>query len=243
MRSFAIAALVGTASAILPTDPTIVRAGDAPTCSIVGGHTLVRYSTAFHKNFKCSHAGQVCSCVDHPTAAGDCKEFDHNGVTKRLSNDASCVATTTTTTTTTTTPAPQISLVAPEAHHIKYNGYCYITMDKCNVNTVHSIHGIYNTYGACGTTCQSGYLAMPAGYSLVPYSADLVQNVVKAGHFSTHVVVFSNGAGYNTRADTYTGDDPTRGTGKLSRLNMLSSSGNSYKTNACNLKVLMRMAC
>ena len=98
MRSFAIAALVGTASALLPTDPTIVRAGDAPTCSIVGGHTLVRYSTAFHKNFKCSHAGQVCSCVDPPTAAGDCKEFDHNGVTKRLSNDASCVAKTTTTT-------------------------------------------------------------------------------------------------------------------------------------------------
>jgi len=225
MRSFAIAALVGTASAILPTDPTIVRAGDAPTCSIVGGHTLVRYSTAFHKNFKCSHAGQVCSCVDHPTAAGDCKEFDHNGVTKRLSNDASCVATTTTTTTTTTTPAPQISLVAPEAHHIKYNGYCYITMDKCNVNLPH---------GACHATCQNGYLAMPAGYSLVPYSNDLVNNVVKAGHFSTHVVVFSNGAGYGGRSYT---------NGQLWRTGQLSSSGNSHKTNQCSLKVLMRAAC
>jgi hypothetical protein len=118
-----------------------------------------------------------------------------------------------------------VSLAAPVAHHIKYNGYCYITMDKCDVNL---------KYGACGATCQNGYVAMAPGYSLVPYSSDLVNNVVKAGHFSTHVVVFSNGAGYGGRSYN---------NGVLWNNNMLSSSGNSHKTNSCSLKVLMRKAC
>jgi len=224
MRSFAIAALLGSASAMSPTDPSIIRAGDQPLCHVsAAGHTVVRYTNAFQKNFKCVHSGQTCSCIAHPTAAGDCKEFDHtDGTTKRLSNDAACVATTTTTTT--TTPAYVPSGVNG-ALHVKYGGYCYITMDKCNVNLLH---------GACHTTCQSGYLSMPAGYSLVPYSDDIVNNVVKAGHFSTHVVVFSNGAGYGSRSYN---------NGVLWNNNMLTSSGNSHKTNSCSLKALMRKPC
>jgi hypothetical protein len=66
-----------------PTDPDIFRAGDAPTCSVVGGHTVVNYSPAFHASFKCSHSGTSCSCdAAHPTSAnGGCKEIVHtNGV-------------------------------------------------------------------------------------------------------------------------------------------------------------------
>ncbi|MBT4187214.1 MAG: hypothetical protein HOE14_08385, partial [Gemmatimonadales bacterium] len=52
----AIAALVGTNAAVSPavrspTDPSIVRTGDAPTCKVVGGHTVVNYSPAFHTSF------------------------------------------------------------------------------------------------------------------------------------------------------------------------------------------------
>jgi len=108
---------------------------------------------------------------------------------------------------------------------VKYNGYAYATMDKCNPNS---------KYGACKATCQNGYVAMPAGWELVPYSDALVKNVVMQAHWGTHVVVFSNGHGYGGKSYN---------NGVLWNKNMLSSSGNSHKTNSCSLKVLMRSSC
>jgi len=265
MRSFAIAALVGSATAVQ------FGANDVPTCKVVNGHTVVSYTANIHPSFKCSHTSGSCKCTVHPThAQGKCREFDHSdganhkvsgdctasgvnainggysgwnygacsktcgGGTRQLSrtctnpapnvNGAACVGAATTSQSCNTQACPT-SLVAPVNHHIKYNGYCYTTMDKCDVNL---------RYGACGATCQNGYLAMPAGYSLVPYSNDLVQNVVKAGHFSTHVVVFSNGHGYGGRSYN---------NGVLWNKNMLTSSGKYHKTRSCSLKVLMRAAC
>jgi hypothetical protein len=90
MRSFVIAALVGTIAAGSPTDPEIVRIGDAPTCKIVNGHTVVNYSPSFHASFKCTHSADACTCTTaHPTSAkGGCKEIDGtNGITVQHAGD------------------------------------------------------------------------------------------------------------------------------------------------------------
>ena len=61
-------------------------------------HTPCPHQPAVHPNFKCTHESGTCSCSDHPTAVGNCKEFDHTDATKlRLSDDAECA---------TSTPAP-----------------------------------------------------------------------------------------------------------------------------------------
>jgi hypothetical protein len=73
----------------LPTDPDIVRTGDAPKCEIVNGHTVVAYSDAFHPSFHCSHTNGQCSCTVHPTHnKGGCKEIVHtNGVAVQHTGD------------------------------------------------------------------------------------------------------------------------------------------------------------
>jgi len=92
-----------------------------------------------------------------------------------------------------------------------------------------------NCAGACSTTCQDGYIGLPSGYSLVPYSANLVEHMVKTGGFDhTHVVVFSNGAAVGSRA--YSNGAAFGG-------NWLSTSGSTYKTTGCSLKALMRKPC
>ena len=90
MRSFVIAALVGTIAAGSPTNPEIVRIGDAPTCKVVNGHTVVNYSPSFHASFKCTHSADACTCTTaHPTSAkGGCKEIDDtNGITVQHAGD------------------------------------------------------------------------------------------------------------------------------------------------------------
>jgi hypothetical protein len=95
MRSFfIIAALVGTYAAASPaarspTDPSIVRTGDVPTCVVSGGHTVVNYSPSFHTGFKCAHTGATCACTLHPThQKGGCKEIvGTNGVSVQHAGD------------------------------------------------------------------------------------------------------------------------------------------------------------
>jgi hypothetical protein len=100
MRSFfTIAALVGTLgtyaaaspAARPPTDPNIVRTGDAPTCKVVDGHTRVNYSPAFHTSFKCTHPGGICTCVILTNTIGVCKSVSHNGATAMVEGqEADC---------------------------------------------------------------------------------------------------------------------------------------------------------
>merc|ERR1712070_263043 len=86
-------------------------------------------------------------------------------------------------------------------------------------------------------TCQSDYIAMPAGWSLVPYSADIVTNVVDNPsngaiyQWGTHCLIFSNGASYGTESQN-----------RYCRNCMLlrSDSGTSYKSRYCGFKVLIR---
>ena len=90
MRSIAIAALVGTVAA---TPATIFADGAPPHCEIdSSGRTVIHYTVAKHASFKCSHSGNTCSCVLHPTHHdGGCMQFDHNdGVTKTLKIQGDC---------------------------------------------------------------------------------------------------------------------------------------------------------
>lgn len=89
MRSFTIAALVGTITA---APATIFQPGQPPKCYVLpSGETMVEYSnSALHPSFKCSHTGNVCSCTNtHPTHhTGSCKEFDHtSGKTHQIAGD------------------------------------------------------------------------------------------------------------------------------------------------------------
>ena len=89
MKTFRILAtglgLVASAAAGDPSNPEIVRAGDVPTCKIVNGHTIVNYSPAFHKSFKCAPEGDGCTCTVHPTHnTGGCMEIAD---TKSLTRD------------------------------------------------------------------------------------------------------------------------------------------------------------
>ena len=104
--------------------------------------------------------------------------------------------------------------------------YVYAVMDHCARD---------NGYGECSSNCQSSYIALPSGWELVPYSADLVTNVVRrsptetsAYGWGTHCLVFSNGESY------YTNSGIACGSGQLL------TSGNSYKISSCCRKVLMR---
>ena len=90
MRSFTIAALVGTVTA---APATIFAVGSAPKCFVTAsGRTVVEYRSDLHPSFKCSHAGSVCSCtVKHPTHhTGSCREFDHtDSSTFKIDGDCS----------------------------------------------------------------------------------------------------------------------------------------------------------
>jgi hypothetical protein len=105
-----------------------------------------------------------------------------------------------------------------------WKGYEYITMDGATCPAA-------SNYGKCSKTCQSSYLSLPSGWSLAPYSNDVVQNVVAKNAFGTHVVVFSNGWSYGTKAYS---------TGKRHSTSSLHTSGSKYKASGCSLKVLMR---
>ena len=79
MRSFAFAALVGTASA---APAVIFSAGEAPKCFVdANGRTNIHYTDDIHPSFKCTHNADntACSCTNpHPTHHhGACREFDH----------------------------------------------------------------------------------------------------------------------------------------------------------------------
>ena len=81
---------------------------------------------------------------------------------------------------------------------------------------------------------QLSYIAMPAGWSLVPYSADIASNVVtdpntNIEQWGTVCLVFSNGASYRTNNG-----------GSCSSSNVLGTSGSSYKAYGCYYKVLIR---
>ena len=55
------------------------KEGDVPTCHVdSAGRTVVKYTDTLqsHKAFKCTHAGNKCTCGAHPTHR-DCRQFDH----------------------------------------------------------------------------------------------------------------------------------------------------------------------
>ena len=89
MRSFAIAALVGTVTA---SPAYTFTAGEAPHCKVLAnGATAIEYTSDMHPSFKCTHTGSTCVCSNpHPTHhTGSCKEFDHTDGTN-LKADGDC---------------------------------------------------------------------------------------------------------------------------------------------------------
>ena len=55
------------------------KEGDFPTCHVdSAGRTIVKYTDTLqsHQAFKCTHAGNKCTCGAHPTHR-DCRQFDH----------------------------------------------------------------------------------------------------------------------------------------------------------------------
>ena len=69
------------------------------------------------------------------------------------------------------------------SYAVGYGDYCFASMDKKPATTT-------------TITCQDSYIAMPHGWELVPYSADVLTNVVKPHPFGTACLVFGNGASY-----------------------------------------------
>ena len=86
--------------------------------------------------------------------------------------------------------------------------------------------------GPCPKDCNYGFMELPAGWELAPYSKSLVREVVAKYGFGTQVVVFANGHGY--------GKNFGSGRTKYGN-NLLRMKGASYKPNGCPLKVLMRI--
>jgi len=67
-------------------------------------------------------------------------------------------------------------------------------MDKCDPSAY------WSNSKTCGAQCQRTHIAMPAGWTLVPYSADVVSNIAAKHNFHTHVLVFGNGKAYGTKS-------------------------------------------
>jgi uncharacterized repeat protein (TIGR02543 family) len=98
-----------------------------------------------------------------------------------------------------------------------YNNYCYEALD-----------GTLYTNTTVG--CQTDYLPLPAGWSLVPYAADIELNVVRPYPWGTHVMVFSEGGSYGT--SLYSPGfhySPS-----------LLVQGSTYKPVACSYRILIR---
>ena len=107
---------------------------------------------------------------------------------------------------------------------MEHGDYCYATMDKCPPEYRH---------GACLQTCQSNYIRMPAGWTVVPDTTDIRSNVVARGTWGTNVIVLGSGRGYWGRGQTGS-------TGTLYTSSGWYVSGNSYRARSCSYKVLMR---
>ena len=79
-------------------------------------------------------------------------------------------------------------------------------------------------------SCQTEFVTMPEGWQLVPFSTQVLDQVVRLHQFGTDVVVFANGAGYRTISGTLFGDAESK----------FVKSGNQFKSGWCNYKVLMQ---
>ena len=90
MRSFTIAALVGT---VASAPATIFKQGDAPKCFLTAsGETVVEYVSSMHPSFKCTPTGATCTCTaKHPTHhTGSCQQLSHtSGTVHSVSGDCS----------------------------------------------------------------------------------------------------------------------------------------------------------
>jgi hypothetical protein len=107
MRSFTLAALVGTVAAA----PAVIFApGQAPVCFVnADGNTVVQYIQAKHPSFKCTHNAGKCACAfTHPTHhRGGCQQFDHtSGKTHSVNGDCTAAGKPTPAPTAAPTPAP-----------------------------------------------------------------------------------------------------------------------------------------
>jgi hypothetical protein len=105
---------------------------------------------------------------------------------------------------------------ATPTNTVLYNGYLYATLANVAVD------------GTDCSTCQSGYLDLPAGWSIAADNAETLA-VLTAHTWSTAVVVTASG-------NSYGGKCYTQG---LWNANMLSQSGTSYKPGSCSLQILI----
>ena len=98
----------------------------------------------------------TCDCVDHPTAAGNCKEFDHTDATKlRLSDDAECAPSTSAPT---PAPTPDTSCTCRDCNGNKNNGLNICAKAKPGCDGKGNgpwQNGCYSTAANRGCNCQS----------------------------------------------------------------------------------------
>ena len=111
------------------------------------------------------------------------------------------------------------------SYALKHGGYCYATMDKCPPKSA---------YGACAHTCQNYYIAMPAGWTIAPDTADIRTKIVTAGAWGTHILVLEGGKGY------WAQNTNSRPPGQRHTTSGLQTSGKSYTVTGCSFKVVMR---
>ena len=120
---------------------------------------------------------------------------------------------------------------APSA--IDFQSWCYSTLDLCPPTTTKA--DAVST-GAC-TTCPD-YAALPNGWEVAPYSADIAGNVIAAGRWGTDVIVTSSGQTHATLDSMYAPGSQwgANGTNYL----LARPSDGKFRSQVCHGKVLMR---
>lgn len=117
---------------------------------------------------------------------------------------------------------------------IEYQSWCYSTLDACPSTTT-KVNAV--STGAC-TTCPD-YAALPPGWEVAPYSADIAGNVIAAGRWGTDVVVTSSGQTHAT-LDSVLVPGSQWGAAGTNYLLARPSDGK-FKSAVCHGKVLMRL--
>ena len=112
---------------------------------------------------------------------------------------------------------------------VHFNGMCYASMDRKGADST-EVSG-----------CRNSYLLMDPfeGWQLVPFSTQVLQNVVRKhrfGGYKRQIVFFANGAGYRTISGSPYGGARSGFTSTVKKANGVQY----FKTFECNDKVLMQ---
>ena len=127
--------------------------------------------------------------------------------------------------------ASAITLSCPD-YAVRYEDYCYATMDKCSPWAA--------GYNDCSINCQDSALPLPLGWELAPPSEDVVQQLLLQHSFGTHVAVFSDGSDYWTSYNGLKAGQLFGWTASSGQQTALGASSNGYFVNGCSRKVMMR---